>query len=300
MKIALVFTDSQGKNLVFATDALKAYSLDESIKIARQGDLESVHDVKTGRGAYLRSDPNTTEDDNLDALSISAYQIFLSLDDIKYLLSQDGRDAYKKYLKLHWSSIEERGEHVIYIDGYPLITKEQVIAKLIPHRQRIITAAKRFTVDPYILGAIIIDEIARANPWEDALDKIGAAFVGINTSAGVAQVKIETARGLIRDGYYNPNPNDKKLSREKINKTSRAYLYAYVEQPRHSIHFSAARIREVIDDWMPKIDLSNRPDIIGTLYSQGNKVPHDKPTPNSRGLQISREFYPLAKRIIKP
>lgn len=184
MKIILTITDSKGKNLVFSTDALKAYSLDESVRLAKEGKLESVHAVRTGQGAYLRANPNTVENDNLDTLSLPAYKLFLSLNDMQYLLSQDGWRAYKKYLMLHGRRIEERGEHVIYVDGYPLITRERVITTLTPHRPIVVSAAKRFLFDPYTLGAIIIDEIARAHPWEDTLDKLGAVFVGQNTSAG--------------------------------------------------------------------------------------------------------------------
>ena len=299
MKIVLVITDSKGRNLVFSVDSLKAYSLDESVKLSKQGKLESVHAVKTGQGSYIRANPNVVEDDNLDTLSISAYKLFLSLDDIKYLLSKDGYEAYKKYLTFHWRSIEERGEHVIYMDSYPLITNEQVTAKLKPYRNIVLSAAKRFSIDPYTLGAIIIDEISRVSPWEEVLDKLGKSFVGINTSAGIAQVKVETARELIQKRYYNPNPSDSKLSPKNIAKTSRAHLYTYVERARHSIYFAAARIRQTIDHWAYMTDLSDRPEILGTLYSQGLGNPKPNPRASDRGLQISQEFYLLAQKVLK-
>ena len=299
MKIVLVVTDSKGENLVFSTDSLKAYSLDESIKLAKRSKLDSVHTVKTGRGAYLRSNPNVTEDDNLDSLSISANHLYLSLDDFTCLLSPKKFKSCAQHLELHFSMIEERGEHVIYIENHPLITREQVIAKLKPYRNIVLSAAERFSIDPYTLGAIIIDEIARVNPWEEILDKLGKAFVGINTSAGIAQVKVETARELIQRGYYNPNPSDSKLSQKNIAKTSRSHLYTYVERARHSIYFSAARIRQIIDHWAHEIDLSNRPEIIGTLYSWKLGTPHPDPGTNDRGTQIAREFYPFAKNILK-
>ena len=130
MKIILVVTDSKGKNLVFSSDSLQSFSLDESIKLATDAKLESVHVVKKGQGSYLRSNPNAVEEDNLDTLSLSAYKLFLSLDDIEYLLSEEGWKTYKRYLTLHGRSIEEQGGHVIFIDGYPLITKENIIEKL--------------------------------------------------------------------------------------------------------------------------------------------------------------------------
>jgi hypothetical protein len=112
-------------------------------------------------------------------------------------------------------------------------------------------------------------------------------------------VTLETARGLIRIGYYNPNPSDSRLSQERINQVSKEYLYDYVVKPKHSIFFSAARIREVIDQWLPVIDLSDRPEIIGTLYSQPPREPNTNPGSSDRGAQIHQEFYLLAKTILR-
>ena len=157
-----------------------------------------------------------------------------------------------------------------------------------------------------VLRAYSLDEsikltkqIARVHPWEDALDKLFSAHIGTNTSVGIAQVKIGTVRELIAKECYNPNPDDKKLSKANIMKTSKAYLYAYAVQPRHSIRFGAARIRQIIDHWAHEIDLSSRPEIVGTLYSWKLGTPHPDPGTNDRGTQIAREFYPLAKNILK-
>ena len=86
MKIVLIVTNSKGKNLVFSMDSLKAYSLDESVKLAKEGKLASVHIVKTGQGSYLRANPNAVEGDNLDSLSITSNHLYLSLDDFSCLL----------------------------------------------------------------------------------------------------------------------------------------------------------------------------------------------------------------------
>ena len=240
------------------------------------------------------------ENDNLDTFSVSSYKLFLSINDVKYLMSKDGIDAYKKYIALHGRSIEERGEHVVYIDGFPLITNEQITEKLKPHKRTVLTAAKEFSIDPSILGAILIDEIARVHPWEDMNDKLMAAHIGINASVGIAQVKINTIRELIAKDYYNPNPDDNKLFKTNIAKASKAYIYAYAKQPRHSIRFGAARIRQIINHWAHETDLSNRPEIIGTLYSWKLGSPKPNPGSSPRGLQISQEFYPLAQKILKP
>lgn len=151
MRIVLVVTNSRRKNLVFSADTLKAYTLNEAVELAKRRALESVHSVKTGRGSYLRA---------------------------------------------------------------------------------------------------------------------------------------------------NPNPSDKNLSRENVGAVTRRYLYDYVVQPKHSIYFAAARMREIIDQWSGKIDLSDRLEIIFTLYHQKPRTPNLTPGPDKRGLQIQKEFLPLAESIL--
>ncbi|TSC60733.1 MAG: hypothetical protein Greene041662_106 [Candidatus Peregrinibacteria bacterium Greene0416_62] len=299
MRIAIAITDSKGKNLVFGTDTRKAYSRDEIIDLVKADTLRGFHVVKTGKGSYLRSNPNAADNDNLDALSLSSYKLFLSLDDVKYLMSEEGMEAYIKYLSLHRRSIEERGEHVITIDGFPLITQEQVIEKLRPLTNILFEAASEDRIDPNTLGAIMVDEVARANPWESIIDRLLAAHIGTNASVGIAQVKMIVIRELIEKGFYKPNPDDEKLSKANIAKTSNAYLYAYAVLPRHSIRFASARIRQTVDFWAPTKDISDHPEIIGTLYHQGLGKPKANPKPNPRGLQIAQEFYPLAQHILQ-
>jgi len=81
-----------------------------------------------------------------------------------------------------------------------------------------------------------------------------------------------------------------------LTNANRRHLYQYVVQPEHSIRFAAAFIRHVIDFWSPHIDLTNRLDIIGTLYNQGYGNPNPHPESIGRGDQIADEFYPLAKK----
>jgi len=295
MKIILVATNARGKNLVFVTDTLQAHSLQEALRLAREGALENVYPVKGSSGAYLRTRPNTPPQEQLEHLSISSHQLFSFPDNSNYALTTP---AFANYWRLYQGSLGKE-QPLIVIDGHPRITKEAAKAKLQPHRDLIVAAAKKFEVDPYLLGAIIIDEIARFASIERITDPLAGYFIGVNTSVGIAQVKIDTARGLIQSGYYNPNPDDPQLSKGKIGKTSRSHLYEYVVQPEHNISFAAARIRSLIDEWGKIVDLSKNPEIITTLYSLEHRDPHIDPQPNARGLQIANEFYQLAREWLR-
>lgn len=296
MKIILVATNSHGKNLVFVTDTLQAYSLQDALKLVKEKKLENVYAVKGDTGAYLRTKLGTPKKEQLDRLSISSYQLFSAPDNLNHALSTP---IFGSYWPLYRHSLKEDGGQFIIIDDYALITKERAMTQLQPQRDFVFAAAKKFNVDPYLLGAIIIDEIARFAPFEIITDPLGGHFIGVNTSVGIAQVKIDTAHDLIEKGYYNPNPADKRLSPPNIQKVSRQELYPYLKNPEHSIFFAAARMRALTDAWKRFLDLGKKPEIITTLYHLSYRPPHGHPQPDDRGLQIANEFYPLAEKWLR-
>ena len=191
-----------------------------------------------------------------------------------------------------------KSDYVDYliVDGSPRKTKTQVVDFLNKNKDIILGAATNQRIDPVTLAAILVDEYLRMglNDWFDWASKIG-----IDTSIGIGQIKVETARNLIKQGLYNPNPEDDQLKPKNIDKTSKANLYNYLKNPVHSANLSAAKIRYDINRWAPEVDVSGQPEILGTLYSRGDIPVHDKPSANDRGKQIAFEFYPLAKDIFE-
>lgn len=290
MKIVLVATDSGGKNLVFVSDILEVYSLSEALRLVHNGELEDVYPVRGSAGLYLRTKPTVPKKEHLDHLSISSYKLFAAPDNLDHALAMPVFDTYWPIYK---RALIEAGGPFIAIKEHTVITKKQARDRLIPHKDLIFVAAKKFDVDPYLLGAIIIDEVARFAPFEIMTDPLGGLFLGANTSVGIAQVEIDTAHDLIVRGYYHPNPRDSRLSPKNVQNISRQELYPYVK--KHSIAFAAARMRALTDEWKRFVDLSKGPEIIATLYHLERRKPHAHPRPNERGLQITQEFYLLAK-----
>lgn len=292
MKIILVATDARGKNLVFVSNTLQVYSLEQALALARAGKFQNISVVKGSTGAYLRTDHGTTKNERLDKLSISSYQLFSSKNDLHHALSTP---AFSNYWLMFQQSLKDENGPFIVIDGSPRITEEAARERLQAHRGIIFAAAKKFDIDSYLLGAILIDEIARLAPLETIRDYLTGYFIGINTSIGIAQVETDTARKLIQKGYYNPDPQDSKLSAANIQDVPRSYLYEYVKDPIHNIFFAAARMRALTDEWGKFVNLSKKPEIIATLYHLKYKRPHVDPRPNDRGLQIAGQFYRLAQ-----
>lgn len=296
MKIILVATDARGKNVVFVSDTLHAYSLGEAVLLAKEEKFENTYTVKGKNGTYLRTRRDTPTNEQLEKLSVSARQLFAFANDTR---SAASTPALARYVQLYEYTLQkDGGPLIITSDKKGKITKEAARIKLQPHRELIFSAAKRFKVDPYLLAAIIIDEIARFGVIENIMDLLFGYFIGLNASAGIAQVKIDTARGLIQTDYYNPDPNNPKLSPEKIGKMPRLDLYGYVKQPKHNIFFAAARMRSLIDAWKKYADINDTPEIIAALYSM-YKPPHAHPEANDRGLQIANEFYQLAQQWLQ-
>ena len=281
MKIILIVTDSKGKNLVFVSDKLEVFSLDEAVRLTKEGKIDGVHVVKRSSSAYLRTNRKVSKQQELESLSISSSRLFSSINNLSSKLFEPLTN-YLVYYQDKISSLDK----IIRIGGWRMVNKNKAREKLQSHKELIFEAAKHYNIDPYLLGAIIIDEIARLAPFEDAIELLVAQHVGRNTSLGIAQIKINTARDLIETRYYDFKEVDS--------------LANHIAQPKHNVFLAAARIRSIIDRWGKVIDISNRPEIIATLYSleDSKKPPHSDPQPNERGNQIVGEFYQLSKSFL--
>lgn len=296
-KIILALADAKGKNVLFVLNNFQALKLNRVISKVKQGEIGNAQALKKGERAYIRSSPNGSKEDNLDFISVSINALMRIA--FGPVLGRTYKEALQNYFQKREELLkikEKRGERMIYIDGRIKRTEKEVIAHLSKYKKIIISAAKDFGLDPYILGAILLDEYARMGV-DDALDWL--AVLGRDTSVGIAQVKIETVRKLIKAGYYNPDPKDGNLSKANISKLSRKYLYKYANHPAHSIYFASAYLRWLIDSWAPFMDLSKRPEVMGTLYSLSQK-PSKRPVITRRGRQIKNEFYPIARKVLRP
>jgi len=291
MKILFVITNTKRKSIAFITDTFDTFSINEAIKAVENRLFESMYLVSGTVGTYIRSNPDANTKNNIDTLSITGPQLIKIAQGIIMPTL-----VIQTYVIRYLASIANTKSFIEPVGSFRIPT--EVVRRVFEsHSNTIKKAAQKFKIDQHILGAILIDEIARLFPFEPIIEKIGADIVGANTSVGVAQMKIETANDLIKKELYNPRPSDKKIPFSgNLSNADRRHLYQYVVQPKHSIRFAAAFIRYVIDFWSPYIDLAHRPEIIGTLYHQGYGKPHAHPKSNARGNQIAEEFYPLAKK----
>ncbi len=295
MKFILVVTDSHGKNLAFVSRELQTLSLSEATEAVRRGDVAGAYVVERKTGAYIRSKISVPKLEQFEKLSISSKRLFSFTNDARNTVSTP---ALSRYVELYIESVRDGQDFIVPIDQ-PKVLSAAVKEKLAPQRTNIFAAAKAFEIDPYLLGAILIDEIARMKPFEEITDALGPYVLGTDTTIGIAQVRISTANNLIKKGAYNPNPEDASLPFKKLTHFNYIHLFNYLIQPKHNIFFSAAFIWSLINEWSKKIDLAKRPEIIATLYHRGYVAPHNDPAPDERGSQIAEEFHMLAKRWLE-
>ncbi len=293
MKFILVVTDTRGKNLAFVSRELQTLSLREATEAVRRGDVAGAYVVERKTGAYIRTKASVPKLEQFEKIAIPFKNLLLYAQGVTV-----DSPPLSRYIEAYASSLQ-RGQLIIKPVGYMSILTTDVKNRVVPRREDILDATRQFNIDPYLLGAILIDETARLFPFEPIIDALKGGVVGKDTSVGIAQVKLDTANGLIKKGLYNPNPDDKALPFKRLNDSARIYLYRYVIQPRHNVFFSAAFIRSLIDEWNKSTDLSKRPEIIATLYHRDYVIPHSEPEPDERGSQIAGEFYQLATQWLQ-
>jgi len=159
-QIILVITNSRGASQAFVTDDFQYLLLKEAIALMKRGVLKGVHLVNGLSGTYIRSNNNNAKEDNLVSLSVPAgslsKQIKLPEENERVSLYAD---AYGKFLEKKFKRNE-----LVYLSGLARIPKKDVIKRLRPLLNAINLAAEKYEVDPNLLAAILIDEIARVGP----------------------------------------------------------------------------------------------------------------------------------------
>lgn len=275
-KVILVITDSRGVNRAFVTDSLQYVGLAEALELVRIGALAGLKIVKKRGYSYLRSNLDTSSKNNLETISISAKKLSAKIKEP----AQDSRlslylSTYSKYLELRFSPGE-----LIYLDGLARIQTGRVISRIRPLSSNIAMAAKQYEIDQNLLAAILIDEMARIGP-DDLLDIIGK--IGIrDTSVGLAQIKISTAKDLIRNKNiaYKANISDSDL-------------YDLLNDDKVAVTFAAAYI-SFIKKFRAKKHIGTSPADLASSYSQGLAA-----SISARGKQIVDNLMKLANEILK-
>ena len=168
-------------------------------------------------------------------------------------------------------------------------------------------AGSYYGVNPAIIAACIYTEQITNVNIIDTLTDVPAYFA--DTSIGIGQVKVSTAKMLEDSGYI---AKTEYVGNERVWTGTLSYYtdvwyapaYGKVQGSRENaiahrltiesenINYVAAYLRYFQDRWKdvyPEID--GKTDILATLYNQGEaRPPHSHPVPRPFGIQAKKEY----------
>jgi len=165
------------------------------------------------------------------------------------------------------------------------------------YKQLILFAGQEFHVDPAIVGGVIYQEQAANVNFVDTLtDSIGG-LLHLNTSIGIGQIRVNTARDLenIYPQLYPDKDTVHAVEDTFIRVERLKDPYTNIRYVAVKLHFSDAR-------WKEKgFDISGKPEILGTLYNiedVSNPIePHANPQTNEFGAGVARHYQEM-KRLL--
>jgi hypothetical protein len=287
MNILLIITTSNGRKQLFLNEEFGATQLSDLIATLSL-EHSTLEVVSRAGSPYIRSKKDGTKSNNLTSISVSYGQIQKALCNLARPTTNQTERLVYAYLKKRSESIIQNssGQEIIFIDGFARATRPEVESHIKHLKKYVIHSSQTQQIDPFLLSAILIDEYCRKE-LDDTLDFL--AWFGLNTSVGVAQIKLKTAREMIAVGYI-PNISSK---------ISDPDLYRLLTDNQMGVAFCAARIRQILDYWKSNghpLSAETQVGVVGQLYSQGLGSPKSNPVILARGAQAIK-FYALAKTL---
>jgi len=179
--------------------------------------------------------------------------------------------------------------------------EEEVVRKKLSDNAFFINdASQKLDVDPRLLASVIYAE-SRVNV--NLLDSFEREYasLGNNTSIGLAQIRINTAKWImdtVRDtsSVYSL---DSQYDKWVPSYNTREDIIKLLENDSTNCLLAAIHLKQIIQRWHRSgYDIENRPDIVMTLYSYGlfrrengsEIIPHANPRSNFLG-KVAANFF---------
>ena len=201
---------------------------------------------------------------------------------------------------------------IVMVDPSGCVSWQQASEIIKRNAQEIKNAGSYYGVNPAIIaGCIYTEQTWNVNWFDDLTDVPGFLF---DTSIGIGQVKVSTAKMLEDNGYIakttysrsevywgtvNTYWNAPGVGEVWANSREEAIAYRLTSEGEN-INYVAAYLKYWQDVWKstyPEID--GKSDILGTLYNLGDraKAPNKNPKPNSFGENVKKEYYYMRKLL---
>jgi len=159
-------------------------------------------------------------------------------------------------------------------------------------------ASKEFGVDPILTGAMIYQEQSTNVNFVDTLTDYVGGLLHVNTSIGIGQVRVETAR-LLENVYPSLNPLDQNNDPWADSNTVRVER---LKDPWTNARYVAAKIRFDKDKWNEAgFSLEKRHEIVGTLYNiediDSPIKPSEQAELNDFGIGVKENYDKVGKLL---
>ncbi|MGB2867466.1 MAG: hypothetical protein WBD36_03370 [Bacteroidota bacterium] len=184
--------------------------------------------------------------------------------------------------------------------GQAQSNEHQALRVLRSNCENIKNAAILFNVHPRDVASVIFVEHLMNVTWVDRKLDVTFAKYGFNTSIGLGQVKVETAKWIestLRDSASRYFLGD-SLGTIFPATASKPDLISRLSDSAWNACYVAANIAMIDKRWADAgISLSGRVDVLATLYSVGvvqsgveKRKPHSNPLANQFG-RLAEQFY---------
>jgi len=173
------------------------------------------------------------------------------------------------------------------------IAEEKASNIIKKYSNQIKLSAQELSVDPVVVGAVIYQEQSTNVNFVDTLSDYVGGLLSLNTSIGIGQVRVKTAEGLEKH-YSELNFIDKDDSfidsnMARVEKLKDPFLN--IKYVVAKIHFSLERWREA------GFDLSNKPEILGTLYNIEDVDDPIKPHIDSKANEFGKGVGKIMRKL---
>lgn len=188
---------------------------------------------------------------------------------------------------------------------------EEIILK---NKDNILSAAKKYNIDPKILAACIyVEQSKNVDSKDYGIDYI-AGEVGFDTSLGVSQIKLSTAKLMEDKGYIDIKDGDYEGFTD-VNTGDNKRLINRLSDDEINIVYAAAYLRYMLDEWEPLAPQVSSPELLGSLYNLGHidqgdgplgyifgignkpRLPHDNPKPNPFGNSVKEQYNRMGELL---